>query len=621
MLTIKDINILKNCYATELNSYEDFSLSHYFENKSSKIRKYDARFDKYFSGLDNQYNNNTASSYIVDQYMMNLEKINNYDFNDMNSINDFVSQTYWLQQLMQNFNNLCAGSICDDLSANFEGWQKIAKLNEKDISIQLTQFQQLIANIISDDVFTPIISKIEKLLDNMRDIKNDIKYFDGKDNSSYMESCFNLKRNLSFFKKYSKQDNILDNLIAESKIFDHIESYKKIRLSIVETLQQDNYQFSYSDSDSFVRSINNSNNVKTILLEQTESRVIDEIKFNQEYYGINNLYLFKDSSIAFKNKRNEWKSVESMEERHFLIESLLCREMAYKLKKNPTIAKLFMKKLKENPLDCQKAFTTADTYIANEAILKSKDYNLLEEIRDHMFEDLDDSMNSFIRKHNIEHYGFSIASKKYKELYNEKSFQIIGMLYDLKVPSTELQESLGRKLASFKNTNDFNKALRSLYMIHSSFNNESVAAKARINNAEIIKNKDNILIIKIDNFLQSAAIGSSAWCISRNEVYFKSYTKEAQQYFVYDFNKDPTDNDSIVGVTLRSDGSHSAAHFKNDDVLNNNDVFKSYQLDILRHDLKSYKNLDKELKIQIDNSTKIIKKSLFQELKSKFLNL
>lgn len=169
-------------------------------------------------------------------------------------------------------------------------------------------------------------------------------------------------------------------------------------------------------------------------------------------------------------------------------------------------------------------------------------------------------------------------------------------MYDLKIPASELQESLGKKLAAFKSSEDFNKALKQLYSIHNGFNSESVINKANAVNAEVIKNDDNMVIIKIENFQQSSATGSSSWCIVRDEVHFKSYKEDSHQYFIYDFNKDPVENNSIVGITLNKDGTHSAAHFKNDDQLYDNDEFKKLQLEIVKHDFKSYPVLNKKFK-------------------------
>ncbi len=129
-----------------------------------------------------------------------------------------------------------------------------------------------------------------------------------------------------------------------------------------------------------------------------------------------------------------------------------------------------------------------------------------------------------------------------------------------------------------------------------------------------------MIIIKIENFQQSAAVGSSSWCIVRDQVYFNSYKEDSHQYFIYDLNKDPVENNSLVGITLTKNGSHSAAHFKNDNQLCDNDEFKTLQLEIVKHDIKSYPELKEDLKAKISINTETKKQSLLRNITSKLFN-
>lgn len=112
-----------------------------------------------------------------------------------------------------------------------------------------------------------------------------------------------------------------------------------------------------------------------------------------------------------KKRDGSWVNINSKVVKDSLIETVFQRELALRLKKSPTISKMFVNKLKEDFDDCERAFTAANTYLEHEAILKSKDYNLLEEINELLFEELDDSMNAYVRDHKIHQYGLSISSK------------------------------------------------------------------------------------------------------------------------------------------------------------------------------------------------------------------
>jgi hypothetical protein len=75
--------------------------------------------------------------------------------------------------------------------------------------------------------------------------------------------------------------------------------------------------------------------------------------------------------------------------------------------------------------------------------------------------------------------------------------------------------------------------------------------------------------LKINNYEASKALGSGSWCISRHESHFDSYAGKADklQFFVFDYTKESNDKMSMIGITLNKDGTHSAAHIKNDDPL------------------------------------------------------
>lgn len=633
MLTINDIKKIKASHDDTHDSYEDFAYRNYFQNNyTNSVNKHNSRFDDYFSKMDYRYNQSPRAYYIIQQAMVDFKKINTtLDFNNFEDVKEILYKTNLMRELIGILSTLTSNSIKEDLTKNFENWAIIADSYNVDISDKLVKIEPLFDLIKQDDTFTPLLTRIEKIQLDLRNLPNAYSYVDPakpdvNDLSAYHESCFNLKRSVSFIEKYYNQENLLNNLINESHVFDHINNYRTIRDEIVNTLIKNNKDFNYSHSHKYVELIKNASNVEIMLLERADNGLnsvhkINEVyKFDDSSSFVSQLNIFTDNSIAVRKKDGEWVNINSKVIKDSLIENILQRELALHLKKSPTIAKMFVNKLKEDFDECERAFTAANTYLEHEAILKSKDYNLLAEIDELLFEDLDDSMNAYARKHKINQYGLSISSKKYQHLYNAESFKVLELLYDLKIPASELQSSLGKKLAAFKSSEDFNKSLKQLYSIHNGFNNEAVLNKAKTVNAEVIKNDNNMIIIKIENFQQSSAIGSSSWCIVRDEIHFNSYKEDSHQYFLYDFNKEPTVNNSLVGITLNKDGTHSAAHFKNDDQLYDNDEFKKLQLEIIKHDFKSYPALNNTLKEQLDKSTELKKQGLLKNIKSRFFN-
>jgi len=636
MLTDNEVKQIKAAHNDTFDSYEDFSLRERFQTLYSNGEyKNNARFDSYLKGLDEFYNQaNGYSSHVVYQSMLEFKKAyTTLDFSNIDDVEILLHKTQDLRNLIRVLNRLTSSSIMADLSENFNNWEAIASDYGVNLSVIKVKIDPLFESIKQDDVFTDLLSKIEKIQVDLNNVFHILPYVnkkalnpDANDLSSYHENCFKLKRSLSLLEKYYNQDDLLKKLVKESKSFEHINHYKTIRSEIIDTLLQSNKDFIYSDAHHYVELMKKASTVELMLLERSDHdlnhvhNISSVFKFNDAGSVINQMNIFDDNSMAIKKRDGSWVNINSKVVKDSLIETVLQRELALRLKKSPTISKMFVNKLKEDFDDCERAFTAANTYLEHEAILKSKDYNLLEEINELLFEELDDSMNAYVRDHKIHQYGLSISSKKYQHLYNDESFKVLELLYDLKIPASELQESLGKKLAAFKSSEDFNKALKQLYSIHNGFNSESVINKANAVNAEVIKNDDNMVIIKIENFQQSSATGSSSWCIVRDEVHFKSYKEDSHQYFIYDFNKDPVENNSIVGITLNKDGTHSAAHFKNDDQLYDNDEFKKLQLEIVKHDFKSYPVLNKKVQDDLDNSKELKKNGLLKNITSRFFN-
>jgi hypothetical protein len=57
----------------------------------------------------------------------------------------------------------------------------------------------------------------------------------------------------------------------------------------------------------------------------------------------------------------------------------------------------------------------------------------------------------------------------------------------------------------------------------------------------------------------------SNWCIVRDKSYYDSYTSNGNiQYVFYDFSKDSSENDSVIGFTVTTELTQRACHDKND---------------------------------------------------------
>lgn len=314
--------------------------------------------------------------------------------------------------------------------------------------------------------------------------------------------------------------------------------------------------------------------------------------------------LFEDGSALIKNYNNEYQEAISSKDLIDLRGQLVGEYINEHFKKNPTIAKTFKKMKDIAYVESIDQFTKIlNKYKENEAILKINDFRLMETFKneaaknEHHFttyEKLDDVMSKIIRTHKVRQYIHSIASNKYAHLYNEDTYKVAGELYDLKLPDNSLQDYIGKKLAAFKTPEQFNAALGSFVDSFNSFTAEATLKKAATFGVNVISEKDNIVILRIEDYEQSYTMGSTSWCISRDEAYFKSYADDREQYFIYDFSKRSTDNTSMIGVTLETNGDYNIAHYKDDsDCYENEESLISYLQEAVAEFKNNVKNQNK----------------------------
>ena len=288
--------------------------------------------------------------------------------------------------------------------------------------------------------------------------------------------------------------------------------------------------------------------------------------------------VFDDKSVAVKKKGYDvfQYSPSSFNASELILDGYM-DEINHILRKNPSMnksVKTLMRNLKSKHVNNQLLLFNSlnglkvglKSYFDNENILKSHNFDMINELKtSRTFEEFDDKIHKVVRKHKIEQYAMSIVSNKYKNLYSNKTLTIMEELYDLGISTHILQDMIGKKMASIKNTRSLNAALKSLLSSINGFEISNIKMKAAANNVKVLFETVDYLVLEINNFKQSKAMGSPSWCISREEYHFNTYTEGGNiQVFVYDFTLTSKDNKSIVGVTLTRHMNVHAAHNKND---------------------------------------------------------
>lgn len=394
--------------------------------------------------------------------------------------------------------------------------------------------------------------------------------------------------------------------LSNYKIKDILIEMETINQNIHKKFNDNGYYF--STAEEYIGLSKNKSSVESFLINKSDEKIIFDLKMSQSQIYSECIF-FDDNSFAVKCKNGEYYSPISNILAQNIVKDLFKSYIDFKLRKNPTISKLFNQVVNNDFDYALVAIRNIDTYLLNQDIFKANGFDINPSNYSN-FEILDDQMHRKINEHKLKQYAHSITSEKYRFLYNDETYNIFQIILDSDVKSSIIQDMIGKKLAAYKSPDEFNNALNMLLNTINQFNDEAINIKAFNTNANIIIKNDEYTIIEISDFNQSKNLGSSSWCISRDEHYFNSYTKNRNhQYFIFDFNKQSTDNECMIGLTLKEDGSYYTAHAKNDTHIKESSKIKNIQMNIISQQIKDYPNLNELLKDQL-SAKKIIKEKM-----------
>jgi hypothetical protein len=198
-------------------------------------------------------------------------------------------------------------------------------------------------------------------------------------------------------------------------------------------------------------------------------------------------------------------------------------------------------------------------------------------------------------------------SNKYKDLLTKDALESFKTLYDSKISEKELQSLIGKKLASIKTTEEFEKYLEKVINQFNGFNPEALTGKLAKMNIEPLLTENDIYVFEVKTFEESKALGSPSWCIARNDYHFNTYTSsEKRQFFIYDFNKSEKSNESMIGITLEKSGSFNTQHLKNDDYVSPTEFLKDIQKRLILKEVDQYR-LDDVMKKNLGIEEPVVK--------------
>lgn len=399
-----------------------------------------------------------------------------------------------------------------------------------------------------------------------------------KDSKFNIDDVNNLK---SYY--LSKKDYLINYKTNLIPIYNEIDKADQLIYVLFKKIRS--YGITTCDADLYVDHYNK----KDFCLLNHQKEALSDSKYKT-------IHIFKDNSILFETIDNEFIEIRDNDHIEQLKIEIMLKVIKNEFKKYPTIQEMFNGYLQIKNTHLNRLMIIANLYKKNSVVLKGNGFNLIDEMliyKKTIIKDIDDYeylfiINKKIRKivkdHKVKQFAYSIASKKYKSLYNPKIMKLMEDIYDLKVKASVLQDYIGNHIAAYHDSDSFYCSLKMLYGHLSKFEKNEILKKSSALNTKIIYDFDDILIYEIQSFEESNALGAASWCISRDNMYFKSYTKnDSKQYFAYNFNDNTPDNENLIGFTVSNGLIKSACYRNNKTVnfLNKNvqkivDIIKSY---------------------------------------------
>lgn len=422
----------------------------------------------------------------------------------------------------------------------------------------------------------------------------------------------NIKENMKQLDQYFLEVQKLSNLCSKFHriaraddnkglaMFDSIKSILHDKTNLINTISYES-DFDYLQKSTILASVGNLNKIKDAVIEKMKAErtnnnlltLADSYAINQDNLSpvqktvfdksttakveftagqdVSGMILFADKSVCYREKNGKYLTASSHGDVRRKISEMYYCSVEYLLRKKPKIAKSFQDKMIEREGTPVTIINTINRFLENEILVKNylkQDYDAF--LRDLMtnksVEVFDDKFTHIANKQKFQLFAYSIASNKYRHLYDDKSMSVLKEIYDNNNDPEQLQIYVGKKIAAFKTPEEFNQHLTKYLSKINGFDLDTILEDISKHGATLVSNVNDVLIVETTAYSQMSNLGSNSWCIVRDEGYYDDYAgKGNRQYIVFDFTKASSDVESMIGITLNPDGTYRNAHVKNDD--------------------------------------------------------
>lgn len=474
------------------------------------------------------------------------------------------------------------------------------KIFKSSTNLIFKQWKKLIDKYNINDIYTDDFLKIQsEILNNVNNLKNKLLIVEKilikitktevEDNEyDFIRLINEVNNNLEAVKLITDKKSDPDYLNIES----NLKELHKLTLTIKKDISS-KYKILNTTAEDYIElkeKINKkeTSNIVNFIESVNENNISCQINLSksQKYEEI---IFFHNNQIIFKDKKGIYIEPNNSKDAKKMIKDFNIDIINFELRKNPTLSKIIITKYKEEE-NLEGAFILLNSLKQNQQILKNINYQI--DVNSSI-ESITDSISHSVKKYKVEQLSMSIMSNKYKHLYSEECFPIFEKMLESNFTEKQVQEFVGKKIAACKNQDEFLTYLTKVKNTIFNFSEEKLLADVeRCSSAQLINSEDYLYIIKIDTFEDSKILGTSNWCISRDSYYFDTYASGNNQYFLYDFSKDSSNPESMIGITLYKDGSLNAAHDKKDDNIKKDESVKLLSKKIIINDIESFPDIE-----------------------------
>jgi hypothetical protein len=557
---------------TEFNTDYDYSMEHIDFDEILKIKdKLDNLNYLFEEIIDNNFeefqellieHQIPIPEHVLENKQSIIDSLNKDDFSNKN--NDYLEVFYELEKIEVIINN------AEDIKSKSESTlEELKDFEERRNNLEKKFFDEDLDKEDYDLEYEEIEKEEEEKNIEINDVNSDLDnlYDDLENIQTKIQEIFSENT------YYTEMEELLSSYTSDV-VENFIYQIQTLKPEILDN-QAKKHLESLSISSFLENKKNNKNDTNIdIHINLTNQQKIEE------------LIVFKDDSVLMK-KNNEYSLIkDDLYNYQKEMESFSREYIKYKYRKNPKYIKPILTMFNKSDNKFNEIIDTLNLFDKLKDVIENKNIDF-EKLFKNKAEKVFDQLFIIDKEHHIEKIMNKLLSKKYKHFITDRTRLLFNESFEQKITLKDIQNNVGIKLAAFDTADEFCDSFLKYINSINDFDIKSKKIKANKFNSEIVLEEDNLLVLKIKSFEQSKSLGVPAWCISRKESMFNSYTYGGNnQYFVYDFSKSSNNHDSMIGITIKNNGEHRAAHFRNDSSIPENSIF-----DIKRKILEKEKDI------------------------------